>query len=188
MTLPKIFIDGEHGTTGLQIRDRLKDRKDLVVVSLAHADRHNKNKRKSLLLESHFAILCLPDDAAIEAVEMIDDAGARTRINDTSTAHLEAKGWVYGFAEHERGLAETIKNALRVANPGCYSTGAIAVIAPLVQAGILPADYPITINAVSGYTGGGKQMIAQMENGEAEGAISESHFAYALALAHKHVQ
>ncbi|MEM1378552.1 MAG: N-acetyl-gamma-glutamyl-phosphate reductase [Pseudomonadota bacterium] len=181
----KIFIDGEHGTTGLQIRERLANRTDINLISLAHEDRRDADKRAGLLREADIAILCLPDDAAREAVSLASDSG--TRFIDASTAHRTHTDWVYGFAEVEPGQAERIASAQFVSNPGCYSTGAIGILRPLVLAGLLPADYPVTIYAVSGYTGGGKQMIAQMENPEADDAIHAPYFAYALTLAHKHV-
>ncbi len=181
----KIFIDGEHGTTGLQIRNRLADRKDLEIISIPTDRRKDPAARAEYLNAADIAILCLPDDAAKEAVELA--AGSGTRFIDASTAHRVADGWTFGFAELTKGQSQAIENAQFVSNPGCYSTGAIALTRPLTEAGILPADYPLTINAVSGYTGGGKAMIAQMEDASREDAISANHFAYALDLAHKHV-
>lgn len=188
MTGPKIFIDGEHGTTGLQIRDRLAMRKDLEVLSIPHEERRNNAFRAELLNQADLVILCLPDDASREAVHMLEQAGnTTTRVIDASTAFRSAPDWVYGFAELEQGHRQKISEARFVSNPGCYSTGAIALLRPLVMSGQLPLDYPITINAVSGYSGGGKQMIAQMENSSAEDHISANHFLYALALTHKHL-
>lgn len=181
----KIFIDGEHGTTGLQIRERLAGRSDLEMLSLAHEDRRSLEGRTELLRDADMAILCLPDDAARQSVALAEGAG--TRMIDASTAHRSHDDWVYGFAEIEKGQDRKIAEAQYVSNPGCYSTGAIALINPLVLAGLLPADYPITITGVSGYTGGGKGLIAQMENSSAEDAISSSHFVYATGLKHKHV-
>lgn len=181
----KIFVDGEHGTTGLQIITRLTQRNDIDLLSIAHEDRRNPDIRKDKLREADIAILCLPDDAAREAVALAADAG--TRFIDASTAHRTHPDWAFGFGELNANQKDKIRNAQFVSNPGCYSTGAIALTAPLVQAGILPSDYPLTINAVSGYSGGGKQMITQMEDGSVDGAISSAHFAYALTLAHKHV-
>lgn len=183
--MQKVFIDGEHGTTGLQIRERLDRRTDIELLSLAHGDRRSAEKRAELLREADIAILCLPDDAAREAVVLAANSG--TRFIDASTAHRTHEDWVYGFAEAEPGQAERIAKAQFVSNPGCYSTGAIGILRPLVASGVLPPDYPTTINAVSGYTGGGKQMIAQMEKPDAEDAITSPYFAYALTLAHKHV-
>lgn len=183
---PKIFIDGEHGTTGLQIRQRLADRDDLDVLSIPEAERRNPVLREEMLKEADIAILCLPDDAAKESVAMIGTGGT-TRVIDTSTAHRTASDWVYGFAEMDEGQAQRVASAQFVANPGCYPTGAIGLIRPLVKAGFLPADYPVSINAVSGYTGGGKQLIAQMEDVSNPGYIAAPHFLYGLTLTHKHV-
>lgn len=180
-----VFIDGEHGTTGLQIRDRLAERGDITLISLDHGDRHDVAKRREALNETDIAILCLPDDAAREAVAMAVDAG--TRFIDASTAHRTHQDWVFGYAELNTAQADAIRHARYVSNPGCYSTGAIALLAPLVACGLLPADYPVSINAVSGYSGGGKAMIAQMEDQSRDDAIASSHFEYALSLSHKHV-
>jgi len=182
---PKIFIDGEHGTTGLQIVSRLQDRSDIELMSMPAEQRRDADVRTKFLREADIAILCLPDDAARESVALAADAG--TRFIDASTAHRSNPDWAFGFAELSPEQAERIAKAQFVSNPGCYSTGAIALIAPLVAAGLLPADYPVTINAVSGYTGGGKQLIAQMEDSSRDDAIGAAYFAYALTLAHKHV-
>ncbi len=185
---PKIFIDGEHGTTGLQIRQRLDARADLDLLSIPEDERRDADARAERLNAADIAILCLPDAAAREAVGMLEASGNNhTRLIDTSTAHRTAEGWVYGFAELTAGHDRQIAEARLVSNPGCYSTGAIALLRPLVERGLLPADYPVTINAVSGYTGGGKQMIAQMEDASRDDHIATNHFAYALTLAHKHV-
>lgn len=183
---PKIFIDGEHGTTGLQIRQRLAGRDDLDVLSIPESERRNPTLREEMLKAADIAILCLPDDAARESVAMLAGNDA-TRVIDTSTAHRTASDWAYGFAEMDEGQAARIAGARFVANPGCYPTGAIGLIRPLVKAGILPADYPVTVNAVSGYTGGGKQLIAQMEDEQNPAYIPSPHFLYGLTLAHKHV-
>lgn len=182
----KVFIDGEHGTTGLQIRTRLADRADLEVLSLPEAERRNRALREERLKEADVAILCLPDEAARDSVAMLDGHNS-TRIIDTSTAHRTHPDWTYGFAEMTAGMRERIAGARMVANPGCYPTGAIGLVRPLVEAGILPADYPVTVNAVSGYTGGGKQMIAQMEDAANPDHIAAPHFLYGLTLTHKHV-
>ena len=165
---PKIFIDGEHGTTGLQIRTRLAGRDDLEVLSIPEAERRNKDMRADFLKEADVAILCLPDDASKEAVSILEGHNS-TKIIDTSTAHRVHPDWAYGFAEIDRAQRQKIAMRRLVANPGCYPTGAISLVRPLRDAGILPGDYPVTVNAVSGYTGGGKQMIAQMENPDASG-------------------
>ena len=182
----KIFIDGEHGTTGLQIRTRLADRRDIDILSIPEAERRNASMREDMLNSADIAILCLPDDASREAVSMV--AGNNNiRIIDTSTAYRVHKDWAYGFAELDKEQAGKVRDARFVANPGCYPTGAIGLIRPLRAADILPADYPVTVNAVSGYTGGGKQMIAQMEDQSREDAISANNFLYGLTLKHKHV-
>ena len=183
---PKIFIDGEHGTTGLQIRTRLADRRDIEVLSIPEAERRNDDMRRERLNEADLAILCLPDVASRQAVGMLEGSNS-TRVIDTSAAHRTADGWTYGFAEMDHEQAAAIAKSRFVANPGCYPTGAISLIRPLRLAGVMPADYPITVNAVSGYTGGGKQLIAQMEDEAHPDHIDAPHFAYALPLKHKHV-
>lgn len=183
---PKIFIDGEHGTTGLQIRTRLAGRTDLEVISIPEEERRNKDMRADYLRAADIAILCLPDDASREAVSLLHGHND-TRIIDTSTAHRIHADWAYGFAELEKAQRERIKSARLVANPGCYPTGAIALVRPLRDAGLLGADHPISVNAVSGYTGGGKQMIAQMEDPNNPDHINSNNFLYGLTLRHKHV-
>lgn len=188
MNKAKIYIDGEHGTTGLQIRERLALRSDTDVLSMPHEERRNAAFRAKLLNEADIAILCLPDDASREAVQMLASANnASTRLIDASSAFRTDADWAYGFAELEKGNREKIASARFVSNPGCYATGAIALLRPLIVAGLLPADYPLTINAVSGYSGGGKNMIAQMEDKTRKDHISSAHFLYALPLAHKHM-
>ncbi|MCP4184510.1 MAG: N-acetyl-gamma-glutamyl-phosphate reductase [Hyphomicrobiales bacterium] len=181
----RIFIDGEHGTTGLQIRERLGARDDLDLLSLAHGERRSLEGRTQLLREADIAILCLPDNAARQSVELAVDAG--TRMIDASTAHRTAENWVFGFAEIVPGHSKKIASAKYVSNPGCYSTGSIALINPLVKCGLMKSDHPITINAVSGYSGGGKGLIAQMEDDGANDAISSSFFSYSMDLNHKHI-
>jgi len=183
---PKIFIDGEHRTTGLQIRTRMADRRDVELLSIPEAERRNPAMREDMLNSADIAILCLPDDASKEAVKMVA-ANNNVRVIDTSTAFRIHPDWAYGFAEMDSNQGNKIRAARFVANPGCYPTGAIGLIRPLRAAGIIPADYPVTVNAVSGYTGGGKQMIAQMENPDHPDAISAPHFLYGLSLTHKHV-
>ncbi|MCM2292148.1 N-acetyl-gamma-glutamyl-phosphate reductase [Allorhizobium sp. BGMRC 0089] len=182
----KIFIDGEHGTTGLQIRSRLAERRDVEMLSIPEAERRNAALREDMLNSADIAILCLPDEASKEAVAMV--SGNNTvRIIDTSTAFRVAPDWAYGFAEMDRDQAEKIRSARCVANPGCYPTGAIGLIRPLRMAGLLPADYPVTVNAVSGYTGGGKQLIAQMEDENHPEHLTVNNYVYGLTLKHKHV-
>ena len=179
-----VFIDGEAGTTGLEIRDRLSGAEDLAVRSIDPDKRKDAQARVALMREVDLVVLCLPDDAAKGAVSLADGLGEDApKIVDASTAHRVADGWVYGFAELDADQPGLISKAQRVANPGCYPTGAIALIRPLVDAGIIPADYPITVNAVSGYSGGGKSMIESYEVKK----TAPSFELYGLGLEHKHV-
>lgn len=182
----KIFIDGEHGTTGLQIRTRLADRRDIELLSIPEAERRNAAMREDMLNNADISILCLPDDASRKAVQMVS-GNNKVRIIDTSTAYRVDPEWTYGFAEMDGTQAEKVRSARFVSNPGCYPTGAIGLIRPLRAAGILPDGYPVSVNAVSGYTGGGKQMIAQMEDQSRDDAIAANNFLYGLTLKHKHV-
>ncbi|MFN0218277.1 MAG: N-acetyl-gamma-glutamyl-phosphate reductase [Hyphomicrobium sp.] len=179
----KVFIDGEAGTTGLQIRERLAQLGSVAIASIDSAKRKDAAARAAIMRDVDCIILCLPDDAAREAVVLADGLGSEApKIIDASTAHRTAPGWVYGFAELAPGHRELIAKARRVANPGCYPTGAVALIRPLVDAGMLPADYPVTVNAVSGYSGGGKSMIESYQAGSAP-----AFELYGLGLDHKHV-
>lgn len=182
----KVFIDGEHGTTGLQIRKRLALRDDLDILSIPLEKRHDLSARLERLNASDIAILCLPDDAALDTVNALS-ANHKLRIIDSSTAHRVSSDWVYGFAELTKGQPERIKSARLVANPGCYPTGALSLIRPLREAGIIDENYPVSINAVSGYTGGGKKMIGQMENPSGDDGIFANYFIYGLNLKHKHI-
>ena len=158
----KVFIDGAAGTTGLEIRERLAGRTDLSLIQLSDAERKDVRARTRALNEADAVILCLPDDAAREAVTLIENPSVR--VIDASTAHRTAPDWTYGFAELETNSRARIAASKRVSNPGCYPTGFLAVVRPLVRAGILPTDFPVTVNAVSGYSGGGKAMIEEFEN------------------------
>src|SRR5579864_4376818 len=182
---PRVFIDGEAGTTGLQIHRRLQGRRDIELVSIDPAKRRDAGARREMLNAADLVILCLPDDAAREAVRLIERNSVR--VIDASTAHRTAPGWVYGFPEMSRTQREAIANSRRVANPGCYPTGFIALARPLIEAELLPKSWPVTVNAVSGYSGGGKSMIAEFENRSSPGYTEVPYRLYALTLAHKHV-
>lgn len=177
-----IFIDGEAGTTGLEIRERLEGRRDLRHISIDPAKRKDQDERKRLLNAADVAILCLPDDAARESVALIDND--TTRVIDASTAHRVADGWTYGFAEMTASQSAAIANAKRVANPGCWPQGPIATVRPLVEGGLLPADYPLTVHGITGYSGGGKAMIADYE---AAGEDANEFQLYGLTFKHKHL-
>ena len=176
-----VFIDGAAGTTGLEIRERLAGRDGLALGELPDDRRKDADARRAALNDADIVILCLPDDAAREAVALIDNG--RTRVIDASTAHRVADGWTYGMAELDPAQAQAIAEAARVTNPGCYPTGFLALVRPLVRAGLIPPDWALSVNAVSGYSGGGKAMIAEFEGGAADTAFR----GYALDLAHKHV-
>jgi N-acetyl-gamma-glutamyl-phosphate reductase len=180
---PAVFVDGASGTTGLEIGERLARQNDVVVKNIAEDMRKDAGAKRALMEQVDLVILCLPDEAAKETVALIDGMGAAApKILDASTAFRVASDWAYGFPELAPDQAGKIKAARKVSNPGCYPTGAIAVLRPLVDAGHLPADYPVTVNAVSGYSGGGKSMIASFEDGTAP-----SFELYGLGFEHKHL-
>lgn len=182
----KIFIDGKEGTTGLKIFDRFKNRNDLEIMLIDEDKRKDKNERAKFINESDITFLCLPDNAAIESASLIDKNNNHTKIIDASTAHRTNPEWAYGFPELSSAHREKIKNSSRIAVPGCYASGFISLVYPLVTAGILPKDYPVTCHAVSGYSGAGKKMIAVYEGDEMPYEYNSPR-QYALAQNHKHL-
>lgn len=180
-----VFIDGEAGTTGLQIRERLARHDGVEVISIDPARRKDADARAELLNGVDAVVLCLPDDAAREAVSMI--TSNTVKVVDASTAHRVAPDWAYGFAEMSGAQRDAIRAATRISNPGCYPTGFIGLVRPLVQAGLIPADFPLTVNAISGYSGGGKGLIGEFEDAPAPAGTNDAFRAYGMTLAHKHL-
>ena len=181
----KIFIDGSEGTTGLRINERFQGRDDLEILAIDPALRKDSAERKRLINASDVTILCLPDAAAKEAVSLVEND--QVRIIDTSTAHRTAPGWAYGFPELAPEFREGIRSGKRIANPGCHASGFVALVFPLIREGILPADYPVTSFSLTGYSGGGKKMIAQYESGD-RGKELDAPREYGLSQQHKHLK
>lgn len=181
----RLFIDGAAGTTGLEIRDRVKNCGDIELIALDDRIRKDAAARKAALNESDIVILCLPDAAAREAVSLVENPAVR--VIDASSAHRVADGWVYGFPELEKNRRAELRAAKRVSNPGCYPTGFLAIVRPLLRENLLPADYPATCTAVEGYSGGGREMIAEFENATAANYTRQAFRTYGLQIEHKHV-
>lgn len=181
----KIFVDGQEGTTGLKINERLEKRNDIIILNIDPEKRKDQKERSKLLNEADIAFLCLPDQAAIESVSLIDNDS--TRVIDASTAHRTDPAWAYGLPELSSAHRENIIRSKKVSVPGCYATGFNTIMYPLVNSGIVPPDYPVTCHAISGYSGGGKKLIEKYEGGKADKKSIESPVFYALGLKHKHI-
>lgn len=184
MNKPKIYIDGKEGTTGLQIYERLGGRDDLELLLIDEDKRKDTEERRKFLNAADLVFLCLPDAAAVEAVSLIENGN--TKVIDASTAHRTAPGWVYGFPELLAGQRERVRHAKRVANPGCHATGFLSTAAPLVAMGVLPPDYPVACYSLTGYSGGGRKMIAEYEAADRAASLDAPNI-YGLSLKHKHL-
>ena len=184
MSKPKVYIDGKEGTTGLQIYERLGGRTDIELLLIDEDKRKDTEERRKFLNAADLVFLCLPDAAAVEAVSLIDNPN--TRVIDASTAHRTKEGWVYGFAELLPGQREKVKHAKRLANPGCHATGFLSIVAPLVHLGVLPKDYPLSCYSLTGYSGGGKKLIAEYEDPQRSQLLA-APAPYAIGLQHKHI-
>ncbi len=184
MSIPKVYIDGQAGTTGLQIVERLSGRRDIQLLKIDEDKRHDNAERAKLMNSADLVFLCLPDAAAVEAVGLVTNPD--TKIIDASTAHRTDPDWVYGFPELSEQQRAAVQSAKRVANPGCHASGFISSVMPLVKLGILPADYPLTCYSLTGYSGGGKKMIADYEDGHRDPRFASERI-YGLNLHHKHV-
>ena len=182
--MTKVFIDGSAGTTGLRIRERLGGRRDLELLTLSEERRKDADARREMLNSADIAFLCLPDAAAVEAVSLIEND--HTAVIDTSTAHRVSEAWAYGFAELSRSHRQAIVTSKRVANPGCHASGFIAGVYPLVKHGVISSDFPLTAYSLTGYSGGGKKLIAEYED-ENRDPRHESHRIYGTTLTHKHL-
>lgn len=181
----KVYIDGQSGTTGLRINERLLKRNDIEILQIAEEKRHDETERAKFINEADIVFLCLPDDAAVEAVKLCTNPN--TVIIDASTAHRTNSEWAYGFPELDTKLFDKIKNSKRIANPGCYASGFMSIVYPLVKMNIAPSDYPFSANAISGYSGAGKKGIAEYENNDRDNLYDAPRL-YAMSMAHKHLK
>ena len=185
-TKPKVYIDGQEGTTGLRIRERLLSRDDIMLLEIDPEKRKDEAERRLLINEANLVFLCLPDQAAIEAVSLIREGNLHTKIIDASTAHRVAEGWVYGLPELSKAQRQKVQSARFLANPGCHATGFITAAAPLVAAGLVPPDYPFSAFSLTGYSGGGKKMIAEYEAQDCPETYHAPRI-YGLSQTHKHL-